>query len=353
MSQTNTDPETASQPMTGTWSDLIGHDRIRDWFATAIKQGRFGGSMLFVGPPGSGKKTAAKLLAKTLLCEQTAPASMSPCGTCSSCIQVEADTHVDVIRVSKPDDKATIPLEYLVGEREARMQEGFCHDIQLKPLVGSRKIAILEDGDFLNEEGANCLLKTLEEPPADAVILIIGTVEQQQLPTIRSRCQIIRFTLNQKNAKRLLREVHGINVSEEQLDEAIEIAGGNMHTALRLLDEASNDFHNDLTKLLLAKSPDPVKISRVLTEKMTSVGKDAKKRRHALRDAFAIAVQNYRRRVRALTYADDFDATTMSRLDRSVRAIHELDRNANQSTLIECYAADIAAGVTGERGGIG
>ena len=55
----------------------------------------------------------------------------------------------------------------------------------------------------------------------------------------------------------------------------------------------------------------------------------------------------------ALTYADDFDATTMSRLDRSVRAIHELDRNANQSTLIECYAADIAAGVTGERGGIG
>lgn len=353
MSQTNTDPETVSQPMTGTWSDLIGHDRIRDWFATAIKQGRFGGSMLFVGPPGSGKKTAAKLLAKTLLCERTAPESMSPCGTCSSCIQVEADTHVDVIRVSKPDDKAAIPLEYLIGEREARMQEGFCHDIQLKPLVGSRKIAILEDGDFLNEEGANCLLKTLEEPPADAVILIIGTVEQQQLPTIRSRCQIIRFTLNQKNAKRLLREVHGINVSEEQLDEAIEIAGGNMHTALRLLDEASNDFHNDLTKLLLAQSPDPVKISRVLTEKMTSVGKDAKKRRHALRDAFAIAVQNYRRKVRVLTYADDFDATTMSRLDRSVRAIHELDRNANQSTLIECYAADIAAGVTGERGGIG
>ena len=122
MSQTNTDPETASQPMTGTWSDLIGHDRIRDWFATAIKQGRFGGSMLFVGPPGSGKKTAAKLLAKTLLCEQTAPASMSPAGPAVPA-QVEADTHVDVIRVSKPDDKATIPLEYLIGEREARTKD--------------------------------------------------------------------------------------------------------------------------------------------------------------------------------------------------------------------------------------
>jgi DNA polymerase-3 subunit delta' len=70
-------------------------------------------------------------------------------------------------------------------------------------------------------------------------------------------------------------------------------------------------------------------------------------------DALSIAVQHFRRTMRAGTYAEKHDAENMIRLDRSVRAIHELDRNANQATLIECYAADIAAGVTGERGGIG
>ena len=355
MSQSNTEQTTnpPQRPVTGQWSDLIGHQQIRDWFAAAIEQGRFGGSMLFVGPPGSGKKTAAKLVAKTLLCEKIPPINMAPCGACNSCIQVEADTHVDVIRVAKPDDKAFIPLEMLIGERDARMQHGFCHDIQLKPLMGKRKVAILQDADFLHEEGANCLLKTLEEPPADSLILIIGTVEQQQLPTIRSRCQIIRFALNNENAKRLLREVHQIEASEERLSDAIEIAGGNMHTAQRLLDPESNEFRDRLINLLLAQHPDPAKISRVLTEQMNVVGKDPKKRRHALRDALAIAVQHFRRKLRSAAYAEHFDTGTMTRLDRSVRAFQELDRNANQSTLIECYAADIAAGITGERGGIG
>lgn len=355
MSPANTESATNSetQPTTQKWSDLIGHEQIRDWFATSIQQGRFGGSMLFVGSPGSGKRTVAKLVAKTLLCEKVPAWEMAPCGSCNSCIQVEADTHVDVIRVCKPDNKSAIPLSMLIGERDARMQDGFCHDIQLKPLIGTRKIAILEDADFLNEEGANCLLKTLEEPPADAVILVIGTVEQQQLPTIRSRCRIIRFSLNNENSKRLLREVHQIEATDEQLDEAIEIAGGNMHTAQRLLDSEANDFRDSLLKLLLAQHPDPVRISRALNQHIDSVGKDPKKRRHALRDALAIAVQHFRRKMRTTAYAHRHDARTMRRLDRSVRAIHELDRNANQATLIECYAADIAAGVTGERGGIG
>ena len=73
------------------------------------------------------------------------------------------------------------------------MREGLCHDIALKPFRGGRKIAIIDDADYLNQEGANCLLKTLEEPPEKSVIILIGTSQQRQLPTIRSRCQIVRF----------------------------------------------------------------------------------------------------------------------------------------------------------------
>ena len=73
------------------------------------------------------------------------------------------------------------------------MREGLCYDIALKPYSGRRKVAIIDDADYLNKEGANCLLKTLEEPPPKSLLILIGTSEQRQLPTIRSRCQIVRF----------------------------------------------------------------------------------------------------------------------------------------------------------------
>ena len=76
-------------------------------------------------------------------------------------MQVVAQTHPDLVRICKPNDKSFIPLELLIGPPDARMQEGFCRDVRLKPLLGNRKVAILEDADFLNEEGSNCLLKTL------------------------------------------------------------------------------------------------------------------------------------------------------------------------------------------------
>ena len=175
------------------WSTLIGHDKIRRWFQAALNNGRLAGSFLIVGSPGIGKRTVATLLARTLLCGRSDPQAMSPCGFCSSCQQVVANTHPDVVRARKPDNKSFIPLEALIGPPDARMQEGFCRDLRLRPSVGTRKVAILEDADFLNEEGANCLLKTLEEPPSGAVVILIGTSEQRQLPTIRSRCQILRL----------------------------------------------------------------------------------------------------------------------------------------------------------------
>ena len=71
-----------------------------------------------------------------------------------------------MVRVEKPADRTFIPVSLLIGEPDVRMREGFCHDVRIKPLMGQRKVAIIDDADFLNEEGANCLLKTLEEPPA-------------------------------------------------------------------------------------------------------------------------------------------------------------------------------------------
>ncbi|MGI9473341.1 MAG: ATP-binding protein [Rubripirellula sp.] len=335
------------------WSEVIGHAQLHDWFSAAIDRGRLGGSLLFVGAPGTGKRTVANLLARTLLCQKVPAIEMAPCGVCPACLQVEAGTHPDVVRVSKPADKSNIPLELLIGPKDARMQEGFCRDIRIKPMEGDRKVAILEDADFLAEEGANCLLKTLEEPPAGAIIILIGTVEQRQLPTIRSRCQIIRFGLSDQDATRLLREVHKIEASDDEIQSAIDVSGGDMHAALRLLADDTDGFRQDFIRELQTDYPSPVVLRRILTSHVDAAGKEASKRRNVMRDAFSMSVQLFRGRLRQEALDDRSSPLTLARLDRSIRALREVDRSANQSTLIECFAADIAGGTTGDRGGIG
>src|SRR5260221_2043128 len=175
------------------WQSIRGHDRVVDKFRRALANGRLASTFLFVGPPGIGKRTFALKLAQGLLCERVPDERLDPCGKCPSCHQVASLNHPDVEIVAKPADKAFIPLEALIGDAEHRMRAGLCYNIALKPYSGRRKMAIIDDADYLNKEGANCLLKTLEEPPPKSILILIGTSEQRQLPTIRSRCQVIRF----------------------------------------------------------------------------------------------------------------------------------------------------------------
>ena len=336
------------------WGNLVGNRHVIDWFSNAVRAGRLGGSFLFVGPEGVGKRSVATLLAQTLFCKNGKPEKMNPCGTCEPCVQVAAETHPDIIRVRKPKDKSTIPLDLLIGRPEVRMQEGFCRDVRLKPYYGDRKVAILEDADFLNEEGANCLLKTLEEPPASALILLIGTSEQKQLPTIRSRCQVIRFApLSVAEGTQLLSRDDEIDASAEQIADAIEVSAGDMNVARRLLDEHARQFRDALVATLRDANPDPLTIRKLLLAKVDSAGKEAPAKRAALKDVFSISIQHYRNQMRDEAFSDAARDDTMKRLDRCVRAIREVDRMANVSTLIDCFAADIASATTGDRGGIG
>lgn len=336
------------------WDDLVGHSEVRLWLETAIRQGRLGGSFLFVGPTGVGKKTVALLLARTLLCDRVSPETMSPCGVCEGCVQVASATHPDLIVVKKPADKSTIPLDLLIGRHEVRMQEGFCRDVRLRPFRGGRKVAIIQDADFLNEEGANCLLKTLEEPPADAVILLIGTSEQRQLPTIRSRCRTIRFSPPRgEDAIRLMRDVRGIEADDARILAALELSAGDVHVAAELLSADGDQFYQTVRERLADEHPDPILLSRIITEHVEGAGKDASKRRDAMRDVFSMAVQHYRGAMRIDATRQLISPATIARLDRSIRALREVDRSANQASLIECYSADIANATTGDRGEIG
>jgi len=211
------------------WHGIYGHDDVVERFRLALGRGRLASSFLFVGLEGIGKRSFALKLAQALLCRTRPEQAMDPCGECPACVQVAAATHPDLELVAKPKDKSFLPLELLIGDKEHRMRRGLCHGIALKPFMGGRKIAIIDDADYLNEEGANSLLKTLEEPPPRSVLILIGTSPAKQLPTIRSRCQLIRFRpLDAQIVTRLLVE-HGSVETEAEARRLSSHCGGSLH----------------------------------------------------------------------------------------------------------------------------
>src|SRR3954470_2623262 len=166
------------------WSQIVGHRTWVDAFAEVVRKRRMAHAYLFVGPQGVGKRLFARELAKALLCENSTPEKFEACDKCSSCQLVDAGTHPDFFVVGKPEDKNEVPVETM---------RDLCGNFSLKTSRGRGKVGILDDADDLNEESANCFLKTLEEPPPGSVLILLCTSVETQLPTILSRCQVARF----------------------------------------------------------------------------------------------------------------------------------------------------------------
>ena len=165
------------------WQRVKGHDELVAAFARAARRGPAGYGYLFTGPPGVGKRLFAVELAKTLLCESPPADRFDSCDRCSSCRLVDASTHPDLFVVARNEDKHDVIID------DVRQ---LSDKLAMKPARGGRKIAILDDADDLNEQSANCFLKTLEEPPPQSLLILIGTSADRQLATIRSRAKSCR-----------------------------------------------------------------------------------------------------------------------------------------------------------------
>jgi DNA polymerase-3 subunit delta' len=166
------------------WQDLRGHDRVVETLRSALREGRLPHALFFAGPEGIGKHTFARKLAQALLCETRPEAALDPCGECPGCLQADAGTHPDFYEAGKPEDKHELPIDVI---------RTLCDQFALKPARGVHRVAILDDVDDMNDEAANAFLKTLEEPPPGAVLILIGTSAELQKETIISRCSVLRF----------------------------------------------------------------------------------------------------------------------------------------------------------------
>jgi DNA polymerase-3 subunit delta' len=339
------------------WQDIEGHDAIVADFAAAAARGRVAGSYLFVGPPGVGKGAFALALAKALTCAAAGP-GLVPCGTCVSCIQAAAGSHPDIDVVGKPEDRATIPLDLLIGAGEQRMREGLVWRLLLRPALGTRKVAIIRDADHLADEAANCLLKTLEEPPAGAVIILVGTGVERQLPTIRSRCQIVRFRpLPDEAVERILAaeaRALGGAVDPESLRRRVAAAGGSLARGRALADPALTEFRGRLLELLGRRPLRGVELARDTLAVVEAAGKEAPPRRARLRLVLETVVDFLRAAAReAVTGAAPADAgfrrstaawiadpeATAAALEHTLDALDGIERNANLTVLVDAWTA--------------
>ncbi len=343
------------------WLGVEGHEDVVERFRRVLAANRLASSFLFVGPPGVGKRLFAEKLAQALLCCQVSAELLEPCGTCPSCVQVAALTHPDLYIIEKPADRSSIPLALLVGDDAHRMREGLCHDIAMKSFMGGRKVAIIDDADALGEESANCLLKTLEEPPARSVLILIGTSADKQLPTIRSRCQIVRFGgLSTKTVAQLI-ESSGLITDPKQAERAAEFAGGSIQRALELADDELWSFRLQLLRGLGAPSIESVSLAHNLVAFVDAAGKEATLRRNRARQVIGFAIEFYRQLLRSLCGLEvegdeplrsavdrvrslwPGDTELASRcIERSFDALSHIDRNAHQATLLECWLDDLA-----------
>ena len=248
------------------WTSLRGHAEQQEMFRRTIGRQRLSQAYLFLGPEGIGKQQFARRLAQALLCQSPGEDPLEACGDCSGCKPFLAASHPDFLYVGCPEGKRELPISLLVGSEERRGQEGLCHDLSLAPLPGSRKVAIVDDADTMNDASANSFLKTLEEPPDRAILLLIASNLDALLPTIRSRCQLVRFSaLDTSDIEQLLLEQDLVQ-SEADAKFASALSEGSLSTAKQLLEPELRELRTLLYSQLSQPNFSGLGLSKSLLE---------------------------------------------------------------------------------------
>ena len=217
--------------------DVIGQDIVVKILTKAILKDRVGNSILFTGTRGVGKTTLARILAKSLRCENRQPSEYEPCGKCESCLNFSRDSQIDVIEIDAASNTGVDDVREII------------ESCRYKPATGKYKIFIIDEVHMLSKSAFNALLKTLEEPP-EHVKFFMATTEIYKIPeTILSRT--LRFDL--KSADNILVTQYlsticnreNISVGAEALSLIARFANGSYRDSLSLLDQILNIADNN------------------------------------------------------------------------------------------------------------
>jgi len=230
--------------MNSNW-DLTGHEWAVDMLKKHIIHGSTRHAYLLAGPPGLGRRTLAVRFAQALNCQTPVETGIA-CGLCRDCKQIESMKHADLTIVQSDSEGGILKVDQI---REARKT------LILKPYMSKYRVALFLRFQEANDNAANALLKTLEEAPSYAVLILTADNPEQLLPTILSRCEVLRLRpLRVEKVQKAL-EGRGVETSRARL--IAHISGGRMGYAIRLIEndtllERREERLNDLLTLLPA-----------------------------------------------------------------------------------------------------
>lgn len=253
--------------------NIVGHEHIVDILRRTLAAQQVRHAYLFAGPPRIGKSLLARRLAQTLLCTGGPDPHISPqepCNTCLSCRKVLHGNHPDVHIVSKAADK-----QFIVIEQVRALQS----DASRRTMEGRRNIFIIENAQDMNVQAANCILKTLEEPEPDVVLLLTVPDAGVLLPTILSRVQMLSMQLlTPQRIKQALIEQWEVEPEEATLVAAL--AAGRLGWAVQAVEDEDLLDERKAQLELLTKIPTIPTVQRF--DFVQRQGTDSEKLRYML-----------------------------------------------------------------------
>lgn len=214
-----------------TFRSIVGQEAMASTLRTAVRSGKLSHAYLFCGPRGVGKTTAARVLARTINCENLS-AEGEACGQCESCRAFEEQRSFNIFELDAASNNSVEDIRQLTEQ------------VQMPPALGRYKVYIIDEVHMLSAAAFNAFLKTLEEPPSYAIFILATTEKHKILPTILSRCQIYDFKrITVQDITRHLRYVadsEGIDAEETALGLIAEKADGGMRDALSMFDRIAS-----------------------------------------------------------------------------------------------------------------
>jgi DNA polymerase-3 subunit delta' len=329
---------------------ILSQQAAVEWLSTAAAADRLPHGLIFSGPAGVGKGTTARALATLFLCEK--PKGDQPCGKCEGCRGMAADVHPDyhiihrrLIRLEKKENKAsTLAAEVIRVHLNDKANN--------KSIMNRGKVFVVEEAELMNSTAQNSLLKTLEEPPGRTLIILLTTNANQLLPTIRSRCQLVRFSaLPEQLVKEQLIK-RGIDARDAE--DAARISNGSLGSSIIWLEDGVIQAAREFITTLDNATPDTAaelggwlkaygeNYYKAQEKRDKDVSKDVATR-EGLALMLSIAANHLRRKLN--DSAEDVDRLDQfcAAIDAAVAAEQNLDANVTISLAVEQFAVNLTA----------